>query len=176
MKDIEADFEKNYVTYYSRLLRFASEYVNSKAEAENIVHDVFAELWEMRAAYRNRVCVISFVYVSVKNKCIDFLRRKSVEREAHSCILEAHQEEVRASYDSLAAFNQNILTANGMEEIIENAVNNLPDKCREIFIKHKWEGKKQKDIAEELGISTNTVESQMGIAFKKLRKELKKYL
>ena len=54
-------------------------------------------------------------------------------------------------------------------------MNSLPGKCREIFLKSKIEGKKQKEIAEEMNISINTVETQMGIAYKKLRSELKDY-
>ena len=56
------------------------------------------------------------------------------------------------------------------------AINSLPEKCREIFIKNKIEGKKQKEIALELNISINTIESQMAIAYKKLRVELKDVL
>ena len=52
----------------------------------------------------------------------------------------------------------------------------LPEKCREIFIKSKIEGKKQKDIAAELNISLKTVENQMAIAYKKIKSELKDYL
>lgn len=55
-------------------------------------------------------------------------------------------------------------------------VDSLPEKCREIFIKSKIEGKKQKDIAAELNISLKTVENQMGIAYKKIKSELKDYL
>jgi len=60
--------------------------------------------------------------------------------------------------------------------IISRALDSLSDKCREIFIMNKLEGKKQKQIAEELNISINTVETQMGIAYKKLRVELKDYM
>lgn len=52
----------------------------------------------------------------------------------------------------------------------------MPKKCREIFIKSKIEGKKQKDIAAELNISLKTVENQMAIAYKKIKSELKDYL
>lgn len=55
-------------------------------------------------------------------------------------------------------------------------INSLPEKCREIFIKSKIEGKKQKDIAVEMNISLKTVENQMNIAYKKLKSELKDYL
>ena len=55
-------------------------------------------------------------------------------------------------------------------------IDSLPEKCREIFIKSKIEGKRQKDIATELNISLKTVENQMAIAYKKIKGELKDYL
>ena len=67
-------------------------------------------------------------------------------------------------------------TGNVVHKAPYNAVDSLPEKCREIFIKSKIEGKKQKDIAAELNISLKTVENQMDIAYKKIKSELKDYL
>ena len=61
----------------------------------------------------------------------------------------------------------------GIEERLEQALQKLPERCRSIFVMNKLEGKKQQQIASELQISINTVESQMAIAYKKLREELK---
>jgi RNA polymerase sigma-70 factor (ECF subfamily) len=175
-KNIRADFEHIYVTYYSRMVRFACEYVWSEEDAKNIVQDVFTELWEMRHVYTNQICVISFIFTSIKNKCVDYLRHRMVVREAEDLMQEEFRREVQIKYDSLEAFNQSLLTEEGVEEIIRQAVNTLPEKCREIFIKSKLEGKKQKEIARELNISINTIETQMAVAYKKLREELKDYL
>jgi len=76
----------------------------------------------------------------------------------------------------LEAFRQDFLTENDIEDILNKAIDSLPEKCRQIFIKSRIEGKKQKEIAAELNVSVNTVETQMGIAYKKLREELKEYL
>ena len=77
---------------------------------------------------------------------------------------------------SLELFDQSMLLEQDIERIITEAIDSLPEKCREIFIKSKIEGKKQKEIAEELNISLKTVENQMNIAYKKIRVELKDYL
>lgn len=69
-----------------------------------------------------------------------------------------------------------LLSEQDIEKIISEVINSLPEKCREIFIKSKIEGKKQKDIAVEMNISLKTVENQMNIAYKKLKSELKDYL
>lgn len=78
--------------------------------------------------------------------------------------------------NSLEAFDQNLFSEQDIEQIITKALNTLSPKCKEIFIMSKIEGKKQKQIAAELNISINTVETQIGIAYKKLRVELKNYL
>ncbi len=78
--------------------------------------------------------------------------------------------------NSLEAFDEDLFSEEDVEKIISRAFDSLSDKCREIFIMSKLEGKKQKQIAEELNISINTIETQMGIAYKKLRVELKDYM
>ncbi len=78
--------------------------------------------------------------------------------------------------ESLELFDQSLLSEQDIERIITEVVDSLPKKCREIFIKSKIEGKKQKDIAAELNISLKTVENQMAIAYKKIKSELKDYL
>jgi RNA polymerase sigma-70 factor (ECF subfamily) len=77
--------------------------------------------------------------------------------------------------DSLEFFDHAQFDEHDIEEIISKAINSLSDKCRRIFVMSKMEGKKQKDIAAELNITINTVETQMGIAYKKLKQELKEY-
>ena len=76
----------------------------------------------------------------------------------------------------LEAFDVDGLAEDNIKDIIEKALNALPERCREIFILSKLEGKKQKEIAEELNVSVKTIETQMTIAYKKLREELKNHL
>ena len=82
----------------------------------------------------------------------------------------------RMKFDSLEAFDVDGLSEDNIKDIIEKALNALPERCREIFILSKLEGRKQKEIAEELNVSVKTIETQMTIAYKKLREELKKHL
>ena len=79
-------------------------------------------------------------------------------------------------YESLEAFDEGFFSEDDIETLITKAIDSLPEKCREIFIRSKIEGKRQKEIAEELGVSINTIETQMGIAYKKLKVELKDVL
>jgi RNA polymerase sigma-70 factor (ECF subfamily) len=175
-RNIRTDFEHIYVTYYPRMLRFASEYVPSKADAENIVQDIFATLWEMRHIHPDKIYIASFIFTSLKNKCIDYLRHRLVVHETENLMQEEFRREMQIKYDSLEAFNHNLLQDEKIEAVIRKAIDALPEKCREIFIKNKLEGKTQKEIAREMNLSINTVETQMGIAYRKLREELKDFI
>lgn len=156
--------------------RFAKEYVSSEEDAENIVHDVFLEIWEKRDALSFDINLVAFLFTSIKNKCIDHLRHKIIVEKAVQIIQEDQVVDLQMKINSLKAFEHDIFSDSNIESLLEEALNSLPQKCREIFIKSKIEGKKHKEIADELNISIKTIENQMTIAYKKLRLELKDYL
>jgi len=79
-------------------------------------------------------------------------------------------------FQSLEAFDEQVFSEPDIETVIQNAIESLPEKCRQIFILHKIEGKNKKTLLQELNISINTVENQMAIAYKKLKEILKDYL
>ena len=164
-KILSDHFEEIYVSWFSRMKYFALEYVVSEEDAENIVQDVFTELWEKKEILAYDVNLVALLFTSIKNRCIDLLRHRIVVKEA-----------VNLKLASLELFDQSLLSEQDIERIITEVVDSLPKKCREIFIKSKIEGKKQKDIAAELNISLKTVENQMAIAYKKIKSELKDYL
>ncbi len=166
--NLHSNFDKIYVAYFSRMHRFAKEYVVSEADAENIVQDVFMLLWEKRDVLDIKVSLVAYLFSLVKNKSLDYLR--------HQAVAEDFNQELQAKLSALEMLNNAFSSDEDVEQIISKAINTLPDRCREIFIKSRVEGKKNREIAEEMGISVNTVENQMGIALKKLRIELKDYL
>lgn len=169
------DFEEFYITWFSRVKHFAYEYVLSEADAENIAQDVFMDLYEKKVLLNCHTNIVAYLFTAVKNRSLDLLRRKIHEQEATSRLQEEFDLTLRLKFDSLEAFNLTFLSESSIEDLIAKALDSLPERCRIIFIKSKMEGKKQKEIAEELQISINTVENQMTIAYTKLREELKHY-
>jgi RNA polymerase sigma-70 factor (ECF subfamily) len=165
---IQNDFDRIYLSYFYRLHRFAKEYVMSDADAENIVQDVFLLLWEKREVLNIQISLTAYLFSLVKNKCIDYLRHRVITNE--------FQQELSLKLASLEELDSAFVSDEEIEQFLADAINKLPKRCREIFIKSRIEGKKYREIAEELNISVNTVESQMAIALKKLRIELKDYL
>ena len=89
---------------------------------------------------------------------------------------EEYELALQIKLQSLQAFDEQIFSNADMETVVVNAIQSLPEKCRQIFVMNKIEGKKQKTIAEELNLSIHTVESQMAIAYRKLKEILKEHL
>jgi RNA polymerase sigma-70 factor (ECF subfamily) len=166
--DFEKDFDKIYVSYYPRLIRFAREYVISEEDAENIVQDIFLFLWEKRNVLNIEVSLMSYMFSLVKHRCLDYLR--------HANVVDDYRKELSLKLSSLEQLDSSIPSDDNIEEAITCAINKLPERCRDVFLKCKMEGKKYREIASEMNISVNTVENQMSIALKKLRIELKDYL
>jgi RNA polymerase sigma-70 factor, ECF subfamily len=158
MDKFEKEFRDIYIKYFPPLFRFAKEFV-PKEEAENIVQDVFAILWEKRNVLKITT-PSGYYYSLVRNKCIDFLRHQStIEKNQieYSLSLEALQEMELEENDS-------------PDKILQQRIESLPEKCRQIFILSKIEKKKHKEIASLLGISVSTIETQIAIALKKIIK------
>ena len=170
------NFKNYYIKLYSRVKNFAQSYVLSECDAENIVQNVFVNMYEHWDLLDENINIISYLFTSIKNACIDFLQQELKKQKAKEEYRNQYEMELQLSYDSLDAFNVNFSDEKNIEELLDIAIQKLPERCREIFIMSKIEGRKQKEIAEKLGITVNTVETQMGVAYKKLREELKDYV
>jgi len=175
-KKVNMDFETIYLSHFSKMKHFACEYVVIEEDAENIVQDVFMELWEKRELLTTHTNLIAFLFTAVRNRCLNHLRHKTIKQKTADILQEEFVLTLRVNLFSLEAFDENLFSNENIEKIISEAIDSLSEKCRTIFIMSKIEGKKQKEIARELNISINTVETQMGIAYKKLKTELKNYM
>ena len=150
----------------------SKNYVPANEDAENIVQDVFLTLWERKEEIEISFTLTTYLFTLVKNRCLNFLRHKLIEEEYNSQM----KEELGFKLYALEAFDYSYQSEEELQEIIRRALDTLPERCREVFIKSRIEGLKYKEISDELGISVNTVENQMVTALKKLRVALKDYL
>jgi RNA polymerase sigma-70 factor (ECF subfamily) len=154
---------------------FAWEYLLSHDDANDVVQDVFVDLYEKYELLSGHVNLTAYLFTSLKNKCIDVLRHRMTERETALRMQEEYELTLRMKCDSLEILDDGIFDKETVEMILENALAVLPERCRTIFVKHKLEGMKQKDIAAEMGLSQKTVENQLTIAYRKMREVLKPY-
>ena len=141
-------------------------------DAENIVQDVFLVLWEKKDELEITYTLTTYLFTLVKNKCLSFLRHKLIEEEYNLQM----KEELSFKLYALESLDYSYQSETELQEAIKRALDALPERCREVFIKSRIEGLKYKEISEELGISVNTVENHIVTALKKLRVELKDYL
>ena len=169
-------FGELYVRYHDRLVNYCMHYNMERDEAQDIVQDVFFELWEKQLEFDSFVNLNGFLFMMLKNRCIDFLRRKTLERQTIDEMQSEYNRTLKLNFESLEALDNKLFNESNIDTVLQNAIDSLPEKCREIFVMNKIEGKKQKLIAQELDISIDTVESQMAIAYKKLKEVLKDYI
>ena len=165
-KGDEKAFEKLFHKYYGHLCLFASSILNNDSSAEEIVQDFFVKLWEKRDQLSIESSVKNYFFRSVKNLCLNFIQHNKTK--------------LRYAQKVIADAENNNLFDDGFTEIdlaekIEESIQSLPEKRREIFRMSREKGLKYREIAEKLNISIKTVETQMGLAIKTLRAKLKDY-
>ena len=163
------DFSKLYLTFYPRLVRFASVFVVYEEDAENLIQDLFVGLWERQDTLGAVENINAYIYRLAKNKCLDHLKHKQVTERFAAGIQSQFEQETALKMQSLEAFDVELASEEKVEQVVTRAIDALPAKCREIFLLSRYEGLKYREISDKLNISVNTVETQMCIALKKLR-------
>ena len=156
-------FELIFKFYYSGLVVYADRIIRDTEMSEDIVQSVFMKLWEDRKSLRIDT-LRSYLGTAVKNRSIDLIRNQQVQDRYLEYIRERDPEHEEGFYN----FRE-------LSEMINQAIDKLPPRCREIFLMSRFRHLKTADIARELKISGRTVETQISHALKILRIELKDY-
>ena len=168
-------FHYLYREYYSSLCIYAKSFARSKELAEEIVQDIFIRLWEQQGHLNIESSFKSFLFVSVRNGCLNHLKHLQVVNkfnEYYTQLLKDAQELYNVSQET----GDSMLIANELEEKIFKEIELLPEQCRKIFIMSRFDCLKHQEIADRLGVTVNTVHRQTSIALEKLRLALKNYL
>ena len=159
----EDAFKRAFDIYYPRLCFFADKILHDFDLSRSLAQQVFVDLW----IKRNNLMVTSlqsYLYHSVQNSALDLLKRKKVESRYLATLDKTESGEMK-----------DLIEEAELADRINKAIQNLPEKCREIFVLCRFEELKYAEIADRLNISVKTVEMQISIALKKLRKELSDY-
>ncbi|MBL7776454.1 MAG: RNA polymerase sigma-70 factor [Saprospiraceae bacterium] len=162
-----AAFDTLFRQWYDPLCRYACRLAEGDMdEAEDLVQQAFVKLWETRAQLRVEWSLRAYLYKSVHHACLNRLRSKKVQ----SKYLEFTAQQPNAMHSMPDD------TAPELRERYQRALDALPPQCRHIFELSRFEALKYREIADQLGISIKTVETQMGKALRVLRVELADYL
>lgn len=157
----QSSFKLLYETYHAPLFRFAESYVCCPGIAEDIVQEVFIKIWEDRASRINR-SLRAYLFLMVRNRCIDYLRTMKVEDKRKLKLMES-----QILSDSVELNMDETITRE-----IKKAIEELPAQCKEVYKMSVFDGLKHAEIAEELDISVDSVKVQVFRAKKGLRKKL----
>jgi RNA polymerase sigma-70 factor (ECF subfamily) len=164
--DIQS-FEKLFHRYYSGLSGYAETLVGKKEVAEEVVQDVFYNIWKNREALKISKSWQSYLYRAAFNNSMMYLRKMRREQPLNEG--GSLDPEVGTPDPS------QLMQLNEVSEVVSKTLKDLPEKTREIFRLNRQEGLKYREIADRLSISVKTVEANMGKALKALRNSLEKY-
>ena len=160
----ESAFNKLFDEYYKPLCFFCNSYILDFDKARSLVQEVFVEIWIKKEKLKISTSIKNYLYTAVKNKSIDYLRTQKTNIQISDFI----EEKLKIPFRDLVQEAE-------IKNKLNKGIDELPEKCREIFLLCRFEGLKYKEIAEKLNISVKTVEMQMGIALKRLRSKLSDY-
>lgn len=160
-------FESLFNMYYSSLVVYATHLTGDPATAEDIVCDVFTSVWEKKEVLQMEGRK-SYLFSSVRNRSLNYLAQLKVRNN--------YQENILKKGDVTGLLTWEHYVEAELREHIEQAIRRLPPQCQKIFIMNRFDNKNVTEIAEELQLSSRTVEKQIGIALKKLKIELTDYL
>lgn len=163
-------YKSTFRKYYAKLLFYATRIVGEEG-AEDVVQDVFVELWNRKETIEIGDQIQAFLYRAVYTRSLNVLKHKTIEDNYCSSMEEINQKRAEFYHPNNNEVIKRIENHELRSEIYE-AINELPDKCKEVFKLSYLHHMKNKEIADILNISLRTVEAHMYKALKFLRARL----
>jgi RNA polymerase sigma-70 factor (ECF subfamily) len=168
--DEERSFELLFRKYYLHLCAYANKFIANQQESEEIVQQLFLNVWEKKERFRFDETIRPYLFKSVKNQCLNLIGHRKVTDTYYAVISEVYKND----RDDPGPYDPVVVSE--LQGRIQHTIALLPDQCRKIFMMSRDDGLKYAQIALALGISVKTVETQMSRALAKLKFELKDYL
>lgn len=161
-------FELLFHFYYPGLVIYSTQFMTDRSTAEEIVQDFFVRLWEKRQNIHSADSLKSYFFTSIRNSSLNYLKHKKIES--------GYIDEIKELSNNNLLYDPDLYIVSELQEKIDKAIDDLPKRCKEIFIMSRFKGLSNDEIATELSLSKRTVETQISNAIKILRVELKEYL
>lgn len=171
--------EETYISlfreYYVALCSYARRYVGRKDVAEEIVSDTFLKIWENKETLRITSSIKSYLFQAVCNNSLYYLRKLKKDLVLDDFFQSTESENI--GFALIAEdIDEQSLTMENIHSKIVDAVDSLPEQQQRVFRLKRFEGKKNKEVAEIMGLSIKTVEMHLSKATLNLQKALKNYL
>lgn len=155
-------FKEIFDAYFHALSAFGYKFIPEQSVVEDMVQDAFISFWEKRKDFDHINAVKSFLYTSVRNKCLNHTKHQTVRRK--------HESSLVYELESDHRFSSFVIEEETYSQLLVE-IKQLPEAAREIMIL-ALNGLKNQEIADELNISINTVKTQKKIAYSKLKQKL----
>lgn len=166
-----AAYEELFKQNYPRMLGYCNLFIRDKALANDLVQECFVKLWEKRETINQTQSVESLLFVMLRNRCLNHLRDQKLHTSDRN-INSLGDIELQYLYHLDFMGKEEKSLEEELLESIREAVGTLPEQRRIVFIKAKMEGKKNREVAEELGISVKAVEKYLHLAKEQIREEM----
>ena len=161
--DVEA-FDLVYEKYAGKLYGFTLKYLKSTDETEELVQSVFLKVWENYKTLRKESSFKSYLFTIAYNEICNIFRRRS---HLQKFIGEQINENSQTSNET-----EELIDYNSIRETVDQIIAKLPERQRTIFLKSRQEGKSNRDIAIEMGLSSGTVDNYISESLKFIRSNL----
>lgn len=172
----ETNFAMFYNTYYEHFVRYALYYVNDKPTAEDMTHDALLYYWENRHKLPSDTDILGYILLSVKNKCLNYLKHLKVEIEYSKNCTDLHGWEIITRIQTLEDESYGVIFSKDITKIIMESLSELPEQTQNIFILNRLKNKSRKEISMMLGVSQQKIDYHVNKANDHLLKKLKDYI
>lgn len=155
------EFRAVFEQYYNPLCNYAFSFLQDYDSSEDVVQEVFIKIWENRKELIESDAIRFYLFRAVRNNCLTRL-----EQLNKGMVVPLGTQD---GFESPAPYGEEQAPAEDYPELLKRAIQQLPPKCREIFVLCKISRRSYQEIADELNLSVKTVENQIGKALKLLR-------
>jgi RNA polymerase sigma-19 factor, ECF subfamily len=163
-KGVEKAFDCLYRRYRTKLVSAAFNRIKSKEQAEELVQDVFIHIWQKRNSLAIHHTFSAYAFTAVKYKVLDYISSLKIK--------DRYIQEMLKFSDEAANVTELEIEFNELDYHLNKSMNDLPEKCREVFMLSRFENYTVNQIAEKLNVSPDTAKYHISHALKKLRESL----
>ena len=164
-------FEYLFTAYYPRLRNYASRFIADVDDVEDILQDCFVNLWNRRMMLTG-VSLSSMLFTMVRNGCLNFLKHKAIAEGYNTEELkQLSGSEALYNYDFFGSADEELLYQE-LQRQIRDVLQSLPERSRQVFMMSRFDGLKNKEIAERLDISVKVVEKHITKSLTILREHI----
>ena len=170
----EAAFEQTFKANYGRIVGFCQQFIVDKDKSQSLAQEAFIKLWLNKAKIETINGIYAFLYTAAKSECLNYIRHNKIINNYEDIYIQAKERDINR--EILESFDFDQLELTELESLITKSINDLPEKCRQVFQLSRYEKKMNSEIAQELNISVKSVEAHITRALKLLKVSLSDYL